>query len=93
MPQVDEGLIHAWLDGQLPPAEAARVEQLVATDVAARGIDINGMARVDVLRRPRVHGKRELSVTRLEERPLQIVTRGHRQLPSKCGTCFSMIAL
>ena len=34
MPLPDEGLIHAWLDGQLPPDEAARVEQLVATDAA-----------------------------------------------------------
>jgi len=32
MPRPDEGLIHAWLDGQLPPDEAARVEQLAATD-------------------------------------------------------------
>lgn len=32
MPRPDEGLIHAWLDGQLPPEEAARVEQLAATD-------------------------------------------------------------
>ncbi|MHB8838403.1 MAG: hypothetical protein ACYC7F_05565 [Gemmatimonadaceae bacterium] len=34
MPRPDEGLIHAWLDGQLPPAEAARVEELAATDPA-----------------------------------------------------------
>jgi len=34
MPHPDEGLIHAWLDGQLPPDEAARVERLVATDPA-----------------------------------------------------------
>lgn len=32
MPRPDEGLIHAWLDGQLPADEAARVEQLAATD-------------------------------------------------------------
>lgn len=32
MPRPDEGLIHAWLDGQLPPDEAARIEQLAATD-------------------------------------------------------------
>lgn len=32
MPRPDEGLIHAWLDGQLPPDEAARVEQLAAAD-------------------------------------------------------------
>ena len=32
MTQPDEGLIHAWLDGQLPSDEAARVEQLVASD-------------------------------------------------------------
>lgn len=29
---VDEGLIHAWIEGQLSPDEAARVERLVATD-------------------------------------------------------------
>jgi hypothetical protein len=33
---VDEGLVHAWLDGQLPPEEAARVEALVASDPAWR---------------------------------------------------------
>ena len=32
MPRPDEGLIHAWLDGQLPPDEAARIEELAATD-------------------------------------------------------------
>jgi hypothetical protein len=30
----DEGLIHAWLDGQLPADEAARVASLVETDPA-----------------------------------------------------------
>lgn len=30
MPHPDEGLIHAWLDGELDAAEAARVEALVA---------------------------------------------------------------
>jgi hypothetical protein len=34
MPHPDEGLIHAWLDGELDPAEAARVEALVASDPA-----------------------------------------------------------
>lgn len=29
MPRPDEGLIHAWLDGELSPDEAARVERLV----------------------------------------------------------------
>ena len=32
MPRPDEGLIHAWLDGELSPEEAARVERLVETD-------------------------------------------------------------
>ena len=52
MSHVDEGLIHAWLEDQLPPDEAARVEQLVATDAAwgaaaaeARGL-IAATARV-----------------------------------------------
>jgi hypothetical protein len=34
MPHPDEGLIHAWLDGELNPADAARVETLVANDAA-----------------------------------------------------------
>lgn len=32
MPRPDEGLLHAWLDGELEADEAARVEKLVATD-------------------------------------------------------------
>ena len=32
MPHPDEGLLHAWLDGELDAAEAARVEALVASD-------------------------------------------------------------
>jgi hypothetical protein len=32
MSRPDEGLIHAWLDGELAPDEAARVERLVAED-------------------------------------------------------------
>ncbi len=32
MPHPDEGLIHAWLDGELDAAEAARIEALVASD-------------------------------------------------------------
>lgn len=32
MPHPDEGLIHAWLDGELEPAEAARVSALVSND-------------------------------------------------------------
>lgn len=32
MSRPDEGLIHAWLDGELPAEEAARVERLVAED-------------------------------------------------------------
>ncbi len=32
MPRPDEGMIHAWLDGELDAAEAARVERLVADD-------------------------------------------------------------
>jgi hypothetical protein len=34
MPHPDEGLIHAWLDGELDATEAARVEALVASDPA-----------------------------------------------------------
>ena len=52
MSPVDEGLIHAWIEGQLPEAEAQRVAELVATDAAweaaaaeARGL-IAGTSRV-----------------------------------------------
>jgi hypothetical protein len=34
MSHVDEGLIHAWLEDQLPPDDAERVAHLVATDAA-----------------------------------------------------------
>lgn len=34
MPHPDEGLIHAWLDGELSPEDAARVERLVNDDPA-----------------------------------------------------------
>ena len=45
MPHPDEGLIHAWLDGQLSLAEAAQVEQLVATDAewAAAAAEARGV--------------------------------------------------
>ncbi len=45
MSHPDEGLIHAWLDGQLPPEEAARVEQLVASDAewAAAAAEARGL--------------------------------------------------
>lgn len=52
MSNVDEGLVHAWVEGQLPPDEAARVAHVVETDPAwgaaaaeARGV-IAGAARV-----------------------------------------------
>ena len=34
MPPVDEGMIHAWLDGALSVVEAERIERLVASDPA-----------------------------------------------------------
>jgi hypothetical protein len=45
MPHPDEGLIHAWLDGELDAAEAARVEALVASDPAwaAAAADARGL--------------------------------------------------
>lgn len=45
MPHPDEGLIHAWLDGELDAAEAARVEALVARDPewAAAAVDARGL--------------------------------------------------
>lgn len=45
MPLPDDGLIHAWLDGQLPPDEAARVEQMVQSDAgwAAAAADARGL--------------------------------------------------
>lgn len=43
--RVDEGLIHAWLDGELDAAEAARVERLVAEDAewAAAAAEARGL--------------------------------------------------
>ena len=45
MPHPDEGLIHAWLDGELDAAEAARVEALVASDAdwAAAAAEARGL--------------------------------------------------
>lgn len=45
MSQVDEGLIHAWLDGQLSAEDAARVERLVASDAewAAAAAEARGL--------------------------------------------------
>ncbi len=45
MPRPDEGLIHAWLDGELEAAEAARVEKLVAEDAewAAAAAEARGL--------------------------------------------------
>jgi len=43
--RVDEGLIHAWLDGELDAAEAGRVERLVAEDAewAAAAAEARGL--------------------------------------------------
>jgi hypothetical protein len=45
MPHPDEGLIHAWLDGELDTAEAARVEALVESDAqwAAAAAEARGL--------------------------------------------------
>lgn len=45
MPRPDEGMIHAWLDGELDAAEAARVERLVAEDAewAAAAAEARGL--------------------------------------------------
>jgi hypothetical protein len=45
MPHPDEGLIHAWLDGELDAVEAVRVEALVANDPewAAAAADARGL--------------------------------------------------
>lgn len=45
MPRPDEGLIHAWLDGELDAAESARVEALVASDAkwAAAAAEARGL--------------------------------------------------
>jgi hypothetical protein len=45
MPHPDEGLIHAWLDGELDAAEAARVEALVNSDAewAAAAAEARGL--------------------------------------------------
>lgn len=43
--RVDEGLVHAWLDGELDAVEAARVERLVAEDAewAAAAAEARGL--------------------------------------------------
>ena len=45
MPQVDEGLVHAWLDGALDTVETARVAALVASEHewAAAAADARGL--------------------------------------------------
>jgi hypothetical protein len=45
MPHPDEGLIHAWLDGELDDAEGARVEALVESDAqwAAAAAEARGL--------------------------------------------------
>ncbi|HEY2850650.1 MAG TPA: hypothetical protein VGI97_12285 [Gemmatimonadaceae bacterium] len=45
MPHPDEGLIHAWLDGELDAAEAARVSALVESDAewAAAAAEARGL--------------------------------------------------
>jgi hypothetical protein len=45
MPHPDEGLIHAWLDGELDATESARVEALVASDAewAAAAAEARGL--------------------------------------------------
>jgi hypothetical protein len=45
MSHPDEGLIHAWLDGELEPAEAARVKALVGSDAdwAAAAAEARGL--------------------------------------------------
>lgn len=45
MPHPDEGLIHAWLDGELDEAEAARVSALVESDAewAAAAAEARGL--------------------------------------------------
>ncbi len=45
MPRPDEGLIHEWLDGELSPEEAARVEEMVRTDAewAAAAAEARGL--------------------------------------------------
>ncbi len=35
MPHVDEGLLHAYLDGELTPVERARVDELGSTKSAS----------------------------------------------------------
>ena len=46
MPHPDEGLIHAWLDGELDAAESARIEALVRSDPewASAAAEARGLA-------------------------------------------------
>jgi hypothetical protein len=82
MPHPDEGLIHAWLDGELEPSEASRVEALVATDpvwsaaaAEARGL-IAASSRV---------------VNALDRVPANVVPAAHRK-PRRASWWLSRVA-
>lgn len=73
MPRPDEGLIHAWLDGELDAAEAARVERLVATDTewAAAAAEARGLIAAS-----------SRIVRALDVVPGDVIPRGGRAAPA-----------
>jgi hypothetical protein len=77
MPRPDEGLIHAWLDGELSPAEAARVEQLVRDDAewSAAAAEARGL----VAAASRILGA-------LDDVPGDVMPRGSRAAGGATGT-------
>lgn len=96
MSQVDEGLVHAWLDGALPADEAARIEQLVASDAAwgaaaaeARGLIANATRLVRALDDGVTSGGRP---TTAPPRPALQVTRGDADRVLRLGRRIGAIA-
>lgn len=76
MPRPDEGLIHAWLDGELSPDEAARVEQLVRDDAewSAAAAEARGLVAAS---------SRILAA--LDDVPGDVMPRGSRAAGSTAG--------
>lgn len=77
MPRPDEGLIHAWLDGELSPDEAARVEQLVRDDAewSAAAAEARGLVAAS----SRILGA-------LDDVPGDVMPRGSRASGTAAGT-------
>lgn len=74
MPRPDEGLIHAWLDGELTPEESARVERLVAEDAewAAAAAEARGLVAAS-----------SRILTALDDVPAGVMPAGSRAAPAR----------